>query len=123
VGQAERKETICVVREAIEALIRMLAPFAPHTAEEMWEMLGNEGGLATASWPEFNADVAKADEIVIPVQVNGKVRGRVTVPVDIGEEELQRIALADPGVQAHVAGKTIKKVVVAKGRLVSVVVA
>jgi leucyl-tRNA synthetase len=123
VGQSERKETICVVREAIEALIRMLAPFAPHTAEEMWEMLGNEGGLATASWPEFNADVAKADEIVIPVQVNGKVRGRVTVPVDIGEEELQRIALADPGVQAHVAGKTIKKVVVAKGRLVSVVVA
>jgi leucyl-tRNA synthetase len=123
VGQSERKETICVVREAIEALIRMLAPFAPHTAEEMWEMLGNEGGLATASWPEFNADVAKADEIVIPVQVNGKVRGRVTVPVDIGEEELQRIALADPGVQGHVAGKTIKKVVVAKGRLVSVVVA
>ena len=67
--------------------------------------------------------MAKADEIVIPVQVNGKVRGRVTVPVDIGDEELQRIALADPGVQAHVAGKTIKKVVVAKGRLVSVVVA
>jgi leucyl-tRNA synthetase len=122
-GQVERKETICVIREAIEALIRMLAPFAPHTAEEMWEMLGIEGGLATASWPEFNAAVAKADEVVIPVQVNGKVRGRVTVPADIGDDELQRIALADAGVQVHVAGKTIKKVVVAKGRLVSVVVA
>jgi leucyl-tRNA synthetase len=60
--------------------------------------------------------------VVIPVQVNGKVRGRVTVAVDTADDELQRIALADPGVQAHVAGKTVKKVVVAKGRLVSIVV-
>ncbi len=121
-GQVERKETICVVRECIEALIRMLAPFAPHTAEEMWEMLGYDGGLAAATWPEFNAEVAKADEIVIPVQVNGKVRGRVTVAVDIADDELQQIALADPGVQAHIAGKPVKKVVVARGRLVSVVI-
>jgi leucyl-tRNA synthetase len=121
-GEVERKETICVVREAIEALIRMLAPFAPHGAEEMWEMLGYGSGLASASWPEFNAEVAKADEIVIPVQVNGKVRGRVTVPADIADDELQQIALADPGVATHLAGKTVKKVVVAKGRLVSVVV-
>ena len=121
-GQVERKETICVVREAIEALVLMLAPFAPHTAEELWEMLGHDDGLTGASWPEFNPVVAKADEVVIPVQVNGKVRGRVTVPTDIGDDELQRVALGDPGVQAHVAGKTVKKVVVAKGRLVSVVV-
>jgi leucyl-tRNA synthetase len=121
-GEVERKETICVVRESVEALIRMLAPFAPHTAEEMWEMVGHEDGLAGATWPLFSADVARAEEVVIPVQVNGKVRGRVTVPVDIGDDELQRIALADPGVQAHVAGKAVKKVVVAKGRLVSVVV-
>jgi leucyl-tRNA synthetase len=121
-GQVERKETICVVREAIEALVLMLAPFAPHTAEELWEMLGHESGLSAASWPEFNPAVAKADEVVVPVQVNGKVRGRVTVPVDVDDEELQRIALADPAVQAHVAGKTVKKVVVAKGRLVSVVI-
>jgi leucyl-tRNA synthetase len=121
-GDVERKETICVVREAVEALIRMLAPFAPHTAEEMWELLGYEGGLAAATWPEYNAEVAKAEEIVIPVQVNGKVRGRVTVPTDISDDELQRAALAEPGVQAHVAGKAVRKVVVAKGRLVSVVV-
>ena len=121
-GEVERKETICVVREAIEALIRVLAPFAPHTAEEMWEMLGYDSGLAAASWPDFNAEVAKADEIVIPVQVNGKVRGRVTVPADISDDELQRIALADSAVQAHIVGKAVKKVVVAKGRLVSVVV-
>ena len=121
-GQVERKETICVVREALESLILMLAPFAPHTAEELWEMLGHDEGLTKASWPSFDEKVAKAEEVVIPVQVNGKVRGRVTVPVDIGDEELQRIALADPGVQAHAAGKTVKKVVIAKGRLVSVVV-
>src|SRR5688572_27001792 len=121
-GEFERKETICVVRESVEALIRMLAPFAPHTAEEMWEMVGHEDGLAGATWPVFNADVARADEVVIPVQVNGKVRGRITVPVDIADEELQRIALADPGVQTHVAGKTVKKVVIAKGRLVSIVI-
>ena len=121
-GDVERKETICVVREAVEALIRMLAPFAPHTAEELWEALGYEDGLAAAKWPEFDAKVARADEMVIPVQVNGRVRGRVTVAADISDEELQRAALADPAVQTHVAGKSVKKVVVARGRLVSVVV-
>jgi leucyl-tRNA synthetase len=121
-GQVERKETISVVREAVEALVRMLAPFAPHTAEELWEMLGYEEGLSTASWPTFNAEVAKPDEIVVPVQVNGKVRGRLTVPADVSEEELEANALADPAVKAHIAGKTVKKVVVAKGRLVSIVV-
>jgi leucyl-tRNA synthetase len=120
-GQVERMQTICVLREAIEALVRMLAPFAPHTAEELWEQLGHAGGLLTATWPAFNADVAKAEEIVIPVQVNGKVRARLTVPAETSEEELERLALADPGVQAHTTGKTIKKVVVAGGRLVSVV--
>jgi leucyl-tRNA synthetase len=100
----------------------MLAPFAPHTAEEMWEMLGYDSGLSVATWPEFNAEVAKADEIVIPVQINGKVRGRITVAADTADDELQQIALADPAVQAHIAGKTVKKVVVAKGRLVSVVI-
>jgi leucyl-tRNA synthetase len=88
----------------------------------MWEMLGHDTGLSVATWPEFSADVARADEVIIPVQVNGKVRGRVTVPADISDADLQRVALADSGVQAHVAGKTVVKVVVAKGRLVSVVV-
>ena len=100
----------------------MLAPFAPHTAEELWEMLGHEAGLQAATWPAFDADVAKADEIVVPVQVNGKVRGRVTAPAEASEAELEQLALADTAVQAHIAGRAVKKVVVAKGRLVSVVV-
>ena len=100
----------------------MLSPFAPHTAEEMWERLGHPSTIADAAWPTFDPAVAKADEIVIPVQVNGKVRGRLTVPAETPEAELERLALADAGVQAHTAGRTVKKVVVAKGRLVSVVV-
>ena len=100
----------------------MLSPFAPHMAEEMWEMLGHGTTLAAAPWPDFDADVAKADEIVVPVQVNGKVRSRLTVSADVSEQELERLALADPAVQAHTAGKTVKKVVVARGRLVSLVV-
>ena len=118
----ERRETICVIREAIEALVRMLSPFAPHMAEELWEMLGHRNGLIAARWPEFDAGVAKAEQIVVPVQVNGKVRSRLTVPADTSEQELERLALADPAVIAHATGKTVRKVVVAKGRLVSIVV-
>ena len=121
-GQVERMETICVVREAAEALVKMLAPFAPHTAEELWERLGNETGLTTAPWPAFDPEVAKAEEIVVPVQVNGKVRSRLTVPAETTEQELERLALADATIRSHIAGKKIAKVVVARGRLVSIVV-
>jgi leucyl-tRNA synthetase len=117
-----RPQAIAVVHEAVEALVRMLSPFAPHTCEELWEMLGHRDGLMKATWPEFNAEVAKAEEIVIPVQVNGKVRSRLTVPAESSEKELERLALADPAVIAHLSGKQVKKVVVAKGRLVSLVV-
>jgi leucyl-tRNA synthetase len=121
-GEVERAETIAVVREAIEALVLMLSPFAPHTAEELWCMLGYQDGLTAASWPSFDPEVAKAEEITVPVQVNGKVRSRLTVPAATSESELEALALADPGVKAHTAGKTVQKVVVAKGRLVSIVV-
>jgi leucyl-tRNA synthetase len=121
-GEVERAETIAVVREALEALILMLSPFAPHTAEELWCMLGHQNGLTSVMWPSFDAEVAKAEEITVPVQVNGKVRGRLTVPAATSESELERLALADPAVQAHISGKTVHKVVVAKGRLVSIVV-
>jgi leucyl-tRNA synthetase len=121
-GETERPETIRTVREAIGALVRLLAPFAPHTAEELWECLAEVGELGVASWPVFNADVAKADELVIPVQVNGKVRGRITVAANASQKELEQAALTDSAVQAHIAGKTVKKVVVATGRLVSIVI-
>jgi leucyl-tRNA synthetase len=112
-----------VVRETLDALIVMLSPFAPHTAEELWQQYGHEKSLSVARWPAFDPAVAKADEVVIPVQVNGKVRGRITASPDASEGELEALALADTAVKAHTAGKRVKKVVVAKGRLVSVVVA
>jgi leucyl-tRNA synthetase len=122
VGEVDRPGTIAVLKEAIEALVRMLSPFAPHMCEELWEALGHTGGIVAAGWPAYDDAVAKAAEIVVPVQVNGKVRGRITVPAEATEEQLREAALADPQVKAHVDGKTIKKVVVARGKLVSVVV-
>jgi leucyl-tRNA synthetase len=118
----ERPETITVVTEAVDALVRMLAPFAPHTGEELWEKLGHTGGLRAARWPEFDATVAQAEQIVVPVQINGKVRCRLTVAASTTESELEAIALGDPAVKSHIQGKTIRKVVVVKGKLVSLVV-
>ena len=117
-----RPQSASVMREAVEALIIMISPFAPHTAEELWEMTGHEGGLSKASWPSFDEAVAKADEIVVPVQVNGKLRSRLTVPSDTPESELRERALAEQAVRTHTEGKTIKSVVIVKGKLINVVV-
>jgi leucyl-tRNA synthetase len=122
VGRIERLQTIAVLREAMDALVVMISPFAPHTAEELWCMLDNPEGLAAAAWPTFNPEAAKAEEVVVPVQINGKVRARLTLPAGLSDDQLQERALADPAVKNHTVGKTIRKVVVAKGPLVSVVV-
>jgi leucyl-tRNA synthetase len=122
IGVMERIETIAVAKEAVEALVLMLSPFAPHMAEELWEMLDHAGGVVAAGWPPFDPEAARAQELVIPIQVNGKVRGRVTVPAEATEAEIEAAALADPQVQTHIAGKTLHKVIVAGGKLVSVVV-
>ena len=111
-----------VAREAVESLIVMLSPFAPHTMEELWQIYGHREGLTTARWPTFDAEVAKAEELEIPVQVNGKLRGVVRVPPSIDDTSLEQIALSDPNVQAHIAGRTVRKVVIVKSRLVSIVV-
>src|SRR4029077_13350667 len=79
-GGTERPQTLAVLREAIDALVVMISPFAPHTAEELWQMLNHAGGLTATPWPAFDADVARADQLIVPVQVNGKVRVRLTVP-------------------------------------------
>ena len=121
-GRVERPDTIAVLREAIDALVLMISPFAPHMAEELWHMLGHPDGLAKASWPSFDAEVAKAAEITVPVQVNGKLRARITAPAEASDDRLRELALADPAVQSHIAGKTVRKVLVAKGPLVSIVV-
>jgi leucyl-tRNA synthetase len=122
VGRIGRHQTIAVLAEAINALVVMISPFAPHTAEELWCMLGHPGGLAKAAWPTFDLEAAKAAEVVVPVQINGKVRARLTVPAGVSDDELCERALADEAVKRYTTGKVIQRVVVAKGPLVSVVV-
>ncbi len=121
VGVVERAATVAVLKESVEALVKMISPFAPHMAEELWERLGHSGGIVAAGWPTFDEAVAKAEEVVIPVQINGKLRARLTVSADTSEEELRQIALSDPAVVKHLEGKTVRKVVIANGRLVSIV--
>jgi leucyl-tRNA synthetase len=118
-----RPQTLAVAREAMDALVVMISPFAPHTAEELWQMLGHTTGLTRAAWPAFDPEVAKAQEVVVPVQINGKVRARLTTPAGLADDELKERTLADPAVQSHIAGKKVIKVVVGKGPLVSVVIA
>jgi leucyl-tRNA synthetase len=122
VGRIERMQTISVLREAIDALVLMISPFAPHTAEELWQGMGHPDTLAAAAWPKFDPEVAKAEEVVVPIQINGKVRARITVPAGLSDDELKARALGDESVKKHVDGKTVRKVVVAKGPLISVVV-
>jgi leucyl-tRNA synthetase len=112
------------IREALESLVLMLAPFSPHIAEEMWEGLGHAGGLlsGTARWPTADEELARKKELEIPVQVNGKVRGRVYVSPDVPDRELEQKALSDEKVRAWTAGKQVVKIVVVPQRLVNIVV-
>jgi leucyl-tRNA synthetase len=117
----DRPATAAVLREAIEALVLMLSPFAPHMCEELWEALGRTGGVVAAGWPVLDEAAAREEVVEIPVQVNGKVRGRVTVPAGASDAAIEQAARDAPSVQPHLAGKHIVKVIVARGRLVSFV--
>jgi leucyl-tRNA synthetase len=117
-----RPETAAVLREAVEALLLMLSPFTPHLAEELWERLGHESGVVAAGWPALDAEAAREEEVEIPVQVNGKLRARVTLPVDASDGEIELAARTAPAVQPYLEGMDIVKMVVAQRRLVNIVV-
>jgi leucyl-tRNA synthetase len=104
------------------SLVLLLAPFAPYLAHELWEMLGEKGNLLKAPWPRFDAELAKEEELVIPVQINGKLRGRVVVSADATEETVLERALADEKVQVAIVGKQIAKKIYVSGKLVNFVV-
>ena len=112
-----------VRKELLELLTLMLAPMTPHLAEELWEMLGHTGGLWTAGWPAFDEALTREDEVEIPVQVNGRLRGKVKVSVGTGEEEVVKLAQADPGIAPHLAGKSIVKRIFVPNKLLNLVVA
>ncbi len=109
-------------REAQEIYIKMLAPVAPHIAEELWERIGGQGSIHVQPWPEVDEKAAAAEEITLVVQVNGKLRDRVTVPVGIADDEARRLALESEGAKKFVEGKEVKQVIVVPGRLVNIVV-
>jgi leucyl-tRNA synthetase len=111
-----------VLREALETLLRLLNPFTPHVCEELWARLGHAQGLVREAWPVADAAALHEDAVELAVQVNGKVRGRVVVPREAGEEQIRARALAEPRVAEHLEGKRVVKCVVVPGRLVSVVV-
>jgi leucyl-tRNA synthetase len=108
--------------EAQSCYLRLLAPVAPHLAEELWQRSGFRSSVHRARWPEVDEQAAAAEEITLVVQVNGKVRDRLVVPAGTSEEEARALALASPVTQKFLDGKEPKKVVVVPGRLVSIVV-
>ena len=112
-----------VRKEVLELLTLMLAPMTPHIAEEMWETLGHPGGLSTAGWPAANRELAKEDELEIPVQVNGKLRGKLKVPAGTGQEHLLELAQAEHAISQHIDGRRIVKVVHVPDKLLNLVVA
>jgi leucyl-tRNA synthetase len=117
-----RKGAFAVAKEGIEALVLMISPFTPHLAEELWEILGHANGISSARWPIYDPDIAMASEIVVPVQVNGKVRTRLTTTAEISDDELRAEALNERNIKEHIKGKEIIRVVVVSKKLVNVVV-
>ena len=107
--------------EACEQLTKLLAPFAPHLAEEMWEKLGFAESVHLQTWPDWDPEVAKEAEVTVVVQVNGKLRDRLTVPLGTPKEELEQMALSAPKARAQLEGKTVRQIVVVVDRLVNVV--
>jgi len=109
-------------KSAMEDLVLLLSPFAPHLAEELWSLLGHEDTIAYAPWPEFDESKIAESEVEIPVQINGKMRGKVRVPANADQQTIQTTAENDPEVAKHFEGKTIVKRIVVPGRLVNFVV-
>ncbi|MEK7757682.1 MAG: class I tRNA ligase family protein, partial [Planctomycetota bacterium] len=107
-------------RAVLEPFVLVLAPFAPHLAEELWSRLGYGGTLAYEAWPAFDEKLTRDEQIEIAVQVGGKIKSRVMVAAEADEASIQAAALADPKVVAAIGGNTIRKVIVVKGRLVNI---
>lgn len=111
-----------VITEVLRGLVLLLAPFAPFIAAEMWERLGGAGVVFRTPWPVANVDLAREDEIEIPVQMNGKLVNVVKVPADSDDDVVKAAALSDQKVKARIEGKTVVKVIVVPGKLLNLVV-
>ena len=120
--EAAKEPNAGLIYEAISDLIKMMSPFVPHITEELWRgAIDANSSVHEQSWPECDEEAMKVDNVEIVLQVNGKVRGRLTVPAEATKEELEKIAMADANVQAHIGDATVRKVICVPGRLVNIV--
>jgi len=106
---------------ALEKLVLMLSPFAPHLGEELWRRLGHMGSVHLEAWPSYDPQLAASGEVTVVVQVDGKVRERLTVSADLPVEEVQTLALDSERVRAFLAGRTVERVVAVPGKLINIV--
>ncbi len=119
-GSTEQEKA--VYRTAMETLLILLSPFAPHIAEELWQELGHKSSILKTQWPVVDKDALKRDELEIVIQINGKVRGRITVPAGIDNKKLEAAALENETVQKFIEGKPVRKVIIIPGRLINIAV-
>ncbi|MEI6863644.1 MAG: class I tRNA ligase family protein, partial [Candidatus Omnitrophota bacterium] len=110
-----------VLRDAAENIVLLLSPFVPHVAEEMWSMLGHKESILKASWPSYDNTAISEPIVTIPIQVNGKLRSRIDVPAEIKEDALKKLVLLDEKVKPHIAGKTVRDVIIVPKRLANIV--
>src|SRR5690606_40493712 len=111
-----------ISKEVIEKFVLILAPFAPHLSEELWERFGNRGSVSTVPWPEYDETLAKSDSVVIAFSVNGKMRDKMEMDSDTDEKILEQAALENEKVLKHIFGKNIIKIITVKNRMVNIVV-
>jgi leucyl-tRNA synthetase len=109
-------------RSTLLTFMQLLAPFAPHLAEELWQLLGGSGSLAYEPWPTYDSSLLKSDTVEVPIQMNGKIRGKVTVASGLDKAALEAVVLADDKVKALLGGKSVKKVIAVPGKMVNIVV-
>lgn len=117
----KNKDNLPVVKESIEILLILLAPFAPHITEKLWHMIGYSESIHNQEWPNFDPQAIVVDEVTVVIQVNGKVRDRLTVPVDADKKELEKQAVALPNVADNLKGKEIKKIIIVPNKLINIV--
>lgn len=111
-----------VLREALESVVRLLNPFVPHICEELWQQLGHDGSVEFCGWPTWDERALVAEEMTLVIQVNGKVRGKISIAVDAEKETIEAAALEEQNVKRYLEGKEVRKLIVVPGRLVNIVV-
>jgi leucyl-tRNA synthetase len=116
-----KNKNIKFLEDTIIDFVKILAPFAPHFAEEQWELLGKKYSIFNEKWPEFDENALVKDEIEIAIQVNGKIKSKINIQTGLSEDEIKEISLSQENVKSAIGDKSVKKIIVVRGRLVNIV--